>query len=295
MYRNVYLMRFLSLVFTSLLVFTTSAAYAGWIKFSLPDPRDVIPELDGLLDGDICAATPGCSAVDYNVRSCIISFDENACATSILLPNFIDDCKKTGGLVSTIYENLVEQKLTDVVELHGLYGDVVEIFEVRLKSPGFAQFVRDNVDHYVVSRGFLSGEGKTSRTTIYYDNYNPPAELVMHELVHVWQYYKYGMTTLSESYCEETAENGALPTYRFTLDSNKSFYEYGREQQGEIIEEFYRIVLAGELLFCDSEDNFLNCASYSNVNDMKDDFVAVIGNTPVEMVSWLIPVLSLLN
>lgn len=283
------------IVLTLAIYFIPLNSRAGLVDFLFPDPRDVIPGLDGLLDGDLCAATPGCSAIDFSVKSCALEFDRDSCVTAVLLPNFIEDCKLVGGMVTTLFEGGIEQNLGDVVEKNDLYDVITELFELRMKTPGFSQYVRDHVTHYKSNFTALPGSGKTTRNTIYYDSDNPSREVIIHELVHVWQFYKKGMSSLATAYCDEFAREAESPTYRFILDHSAYFTDYGIEQQAEIVEEYFRIIVDDSHDFCDSEDNFINCNAYTDRAVLKHDFESVIGTIEIDIASWLVPVLYLLN
>ena len=282
---------FRMLFFAACLMAFSGISHAGLFDVIFPDPRDVVPGVEELLEGDVCGATPGCTAIDFHIRSCLIDYDRDSCATSIVLPNFIEDCKLAGGLIHTVYEAAVDRDLGDVVDQNNMYFYVEAIFDVGMSTPGFANYVRNNVNHYKINNSLLPGGGRATRNNIYYDSSNPSRELIIHELVHVWQYYTQGQTDLAEGICEDIAREQELPRYEFVLNPSKSFLDYGIEQQAEIVENYHRIVHNGGTI-CDSEGNFLNCQSYlGNSARLIDDFEQILGTAvlTIHTIDYLMP------
>jgi hypothetical protein len=69
--------------------------------------------------------------------------------------------------------------------------------------------------------------------------------LILHETVHMWQYQKFGWIYAIGSLWDQlkgfikTGSRGAA--YRYALDENKKFSDYGFEQQAQMIQDYWLI------------------------------------------------------
>jgi hypothetical protein len=303
-----------STIFFLLLSFTSSsnAGLFGKLKLRhlLPgiDKIESVPGVSAIISGDLCGADPICNNTRATIKNCIVDANDNACATTLLLPNFNTDCKLVGGLLAQWADYKSDWEFGDLARDRNLDAAIAEIFEVRLKSPGFVKYVHENV-HYYYSRGVISNGGssagsdedfgKTSRQKIFFSSPNPSNSLIMHELVHVWQYYYHGAYKFENEFCDNVAQNGEIPTYEFIMDPARKFLSYGPEQQGEIVQTYYQIKYDSETT-CNGGNlgYILNCSSApynGNTNLVRADLEKIIGTVPSNVITWLIPVLSLLN
>jgi hypothetical protein len=69
-------------------------------------------------------------------------------------------------------------------------------------------------------------------------------QMLIHELVHVWQYQKYGSVYIRHALTEHKSiadpyDFGGLDALYFDMVKGKKLNEYGIEQQAEIIETYY--------------------------------------------------------
>jgi hypothetical protein len=72
------------------------------------------------------------------------------------------------------------------------------------------------------------------------------AQTLIHELTHVWQYQHGGTGYISVSLVQQIEGAVARGTrdaaYRYTITPGSSFFEYGPEQQGMIVENYFAMV-----------------------------------------------------
>ncbi len=269
---------------------------AGWLsklKHFLPPTPGI--DIEAALDGDICGGNIACSGPRSIYNNCIKNEDDSACATSIIAPNFNSDCRRVGNAYSTFAYVLVNEHYEDLVTSNNLDAAIKDIFEVRLNSPGFLSYVHSHVN-YFQSTG-ITNAGKTTYTDIYFQA-RPSKSLIIHELFHVFQYYKNTVYSFETSFCDDVANKGRLYlTYFYTLDPNLNLFTFGPEQQAEIVQTYYRIKYEGKRN-CDSDgvvDFFQNCSNYANRFDLaQNDFETII-RPKSKVTDWLIPVLGILN
>ena len=148
------------------------------------------------------------------------------------------------------------------------YLEIERIFDVILDTPGFTDYVKNNVKHFqsdAIDSGF---RGLAIMNNIYYRDANPEFDLVVHELVHVWQYYRQVRETrfaATTEYCENVFENLVFvdsreTTRAFTLDINRNFTSYRFEQEAEIVESYVLLNTGASR----NNSNFLNSNSFNS-------------------------------
>ena len=69
--------------------------------------------------------------------------------------------------------------------------------------------------------------------------------LLIHELIHVWQYERIGAVyiprALRAQFSEEGYNYGGVKQLRYALEQGRSFWDFNLEQQGDIVADYYRI------------------------------------------------------
>jgi hypothetical protein len=99
-----------------------------------------------------------------------------------------------------------------------------------------------------IDRNAKIGTGSYARAYVSFNTVNYRKQISMqtliHELVHVWQYQKYGSVYIRHALTEHKSianpyDFGGLDALYFDMVKGKKLNEYGIEQQAEIIETYY--------------------------------------------------------
>ncbi|MGL1886630.1 MAG: hypothetical protein OCD76_08960 [Reichenbachiella sp.] len=251
------------------------------------------PGVEDIQDGDICGALVGCDEAQEFLEDCLLDYDKNKCATAIVTPTHSRDCRYLGKAINDDLDEFrdfgVRRELPDLLEQNGLYDNLALIYEIYLETPGFVEYVRNNVRHRRLDRDGASQSAKAHLKNIYYNNDDPDNDLIMHEMHHVWQFMAWGKKNMVNNYCDEFSISQIKPGYPFKLDDGKKFLDYGNEQQAEIIGEFQRLILAGApdaegtIEIPCGNTNFLNCEDYTPItittqNALRNDFYKLFDN-----------------
>lgn len=258
------------------LLFSPSVFALNFGLDDVVDPLDLadhLPGLNGIVDGVICGLEMECNPAQEIVEQCILGFNARACATAIHHPNFRFDCHLIGELAENYLDFGVSGGLGDLVGERGLYDEIKAIYDVGLNTPGFSDFVRNRVKHVWFKYSLGDSAARADGTTIYYRKpENIPAgktgkeqisnALIMHEIFHMWQFYREGMRRFTNTYCDEVIREYSLPTYNFNLDTKRNVFEYGVEQQAAILEMYYLIKYKGETN-CNNLQDFTNCSDFN--------------------------------
>ncbi len=265
----------------------------GWIHLSAGDFGDIFKKVvipigvDAVVDGKVCGELLDCDDPLEAIKDCLLDFDKEQCATALIDPNNNANCRiVANAIVSGAREYRdygTKYEFPDLLEQHNLYDEIYLIYEVYLQTPGFVEYVKNNVRHRRLDRDVTDSErARAYGHEIFYRIDNPTPLLIMHEMHHIWQFAAMGKKNMVENYCDEMSIYQMKPSYEFTLDPNKKFHHYGIEQQAEIIEEFYRTILAGDVVDTCANPNFLNCDDYTTPNllspDLFDDFLNIFDN-----------------
>lgn len=71
-----------------------------------------------------------------------------------------------------------------------------------------------------------------------------PNDIFVHELVHIWQYQKFGAVYIYKAWkaqiSKEGYKYGSASGLALARESSKHFYEFNFEQQAEIVQDYYR-------------------------------------------------------
>jgi len=116
--------------------------------------------------------------------------------------------------------------------LREVYGDSIDYDRVRINKDGFITGMMDR-------QGIVTGNTVNVSGDIYYDDFSTASvdmqAFLVHEVGHVWQYQNVSSLTTVKAALEHL---GSDP-YKYSLDG-RSFNQYGFEQQGAILSDFYR-------------------------------------------------------
>ena len=225
-----------------------------------------------------CPSVTGSSSLScstaMNVVSACLKSNSSACAQAhtdaAIAATFGPTCSAYAIYQSGVLETTYETRLYNLIDT-ALDTEIKNIFGTFLGDSTFDDYVRGTVAYYKTSNAALDAtvttnsvfRAKTTPGKIFFNNVNPPKDLIIHELVHVWQYRKRGVQGLTAATCSDIFNLGSPDKqYKFTLTSGKKFSEYGVEQQAEIVQTYYNYknnLITG----CASGGNFENCSSYS--------------------------------
>jgi len=71
-----------------------------------------------------------------------------------------------------------------------------------------------------------------------------PNDIFIHELVHIWQYQKFGAVYIYKSWKAQLSKEGynygSMKGLNLAFKSSKMFHEFNFEQQAEIIQDYYK-------------------------------------------------------
>lgn len=74
-----------------------------------------------------------------------------------------------------------------------------------------------------------------------------PDPLLVHELVHVWQYHQLGIVyiprALAAQYSQEGYNYGGVEALRTALANGKNLLDFNYEQQADLIEDYFRLLI----------------------------------------------------
>lgn len=229
------------------------------------------------------------SCMTGNASACTQAHNDVAIAT-IFGPTCATYSIYQNGVLENSYETRIYNLVDDTLD-----AEISYVFGTLLGDVNFGNYVRGTVAYYKTSDAALNAtltpksgaRAKTIPGKIFFNIMNPPKDLIMHELTHIWQYRNRGVQGLTSDGCNDFFKSpGSIgdpdAQYKFTLESGKKFGAYGVEQQAQIVQTYYSYkygVMAG----CPSGGLFQNCASYSNDVDrifaLKNTISGVSGST----------------
>jgi hypothetical protein len=102
--------------------------------------------------------------------------------------------------------------------------------------------------------GAVGGYARTAGNTIYFPTGGSRnMAFIVHELTHVWQYQTTGWTyapkaiwaQISEGYNYTESGKTAAQSLRDARVAGKTLYDYNKEQQGDILSDYYRRLQQG--------------------------------------------------
>lgn len=112
-----------------------------------------------------------------------------------------------------------------------VYGDSINLNKVRIDER--AHFGPRQYRLCYVSFNIINSWGKMSD------------ELLIHELIHVWQYQHFGAAYIPRAlWAQGTTEGynyGGLESLKVAKANGKKFWEFNYEQQGDIIADYFRL------------------------------------------------------
>ena len=203
---------------------------------------------------------------------CSTDLFTDGCVEDVIKKIIYGSCAQIGIAIGEI-SNLEARRIEDPIS-ERLYEEIEIIFDGILSTPGFAEYVRNNVRHYQSDKvSFPFGHvGKTILNDIYYESDTPSESLIIHELVHVWQFYSQiskSRFAHSEQVCQEFIENPSSATdYDFTLKVDKRFKTYPIEHQAEIVANYYNLKIDRKVLPTFSNDHSFS-GRYAQLNALK--------------------------
>lgn len=112
--------------------------------------------------------------------------------------------------------------------LRSIYGSSVDLDKIRIKSSGPLTWT---------DRGAVTGNIITLSPAQYSDETRKwDQSVLVHEVCHVWQYQHFGLGYIPGSLWEQLTDSDA---YHVDHDPEKSFRDYGIEEQCMIAENYY--------------------------------------------------------
>ncbi|MEM1328751.1 MAG: hypothetical protein AAGI23_22535 [Bacteroidota bacterium] len=112
-----------------------------------------------------------------------------------------------------------------------VYGDSIDLDKVRIDEG--AKFGPKQYNLCYVSFNIINSWGKMSD------------ELLIHELIHIWQYQHFGAAYIPRAlWAQRTQEGydyGGLEALLSAKASGKHFWDFNYEQQGDIIQDYFRL------------------------------------------------------
>ncbi|MFN4079873.1 MAG: hypothetical protein ACK4NS_03140 [Saprospiraceae bacterium] len=179
--------------------------------------------------------------------------------TSPVLDVFINTFSDTEGSLRGRRLTSREEALTRTV-----FGNSIDYTRVRILLTGLApattpgNTIRLPADFSLVdARGPIDPE--TGELPLHQAN----AQLLIHEMTHVWQFQHQGPGYITRSLGQQLAATISRGSrnfaYAYTLSGRDSFFDFGPEQQAHIVENYYAMLRDQELLNNRSPANY-----YSN-------------------------------
>ena len=224
-----------------------------------------------------CPSVTGSSSLTcdtaMNVVSSCLKGNTNSCTQAhvdaAIAITFGQMCSTYTIYQSGLLESSYETRLYNMVD-SALDNEIRAIFGGFLGDTSFDDYVRGTVAFYKTSNTAMdvtvtpnsTYRGKTTPGKIFFNTTNPPKDLIIHELVHIWQYRNRGVQAQTAAACADVFNLGLLDQYKFSLVPGKKFSDYGVEQQAQIVQNYY-LYKNGMKAGC-SADDFQNCSSYSN-------------------------------
>ena len=72
-----------------------------------------------------------------------------------------------------------------------------------------------------------------------------PKDILIHELVHIWQYQKLGSIYIAEALAAQRSEAGydygGVTALKNALENKKTLLNFNFEQQGDIVQDYFRL------------------------------------------------------
>jgi hypothetical protein len=72
------------------------------------------------------------------------------------------------------------------------------------------------------------------------------ADILLHELTHIWQYQRLGSIYIAEALAAQRSQAGynygGITALRHALNENKTLQDFNFEQQGDIVQDYYLIL-----------------------------------------------------
>lgn len=137
-------------------------------------------------------------------------------------------------LVSTSIHKLSEE---DRYQAQTYFGQSIDLHQVMI-YPTMSKWIRKRAHAYV-----------TFNTINYYRHISTP--ILMHELVHIWQYQRFGsmyiFRALSAQRSKDGYDYGGVEALYLDMMNQKQFWDFNFEQQGSIVEDYARVLLAPQL------------------------------------------------
>ncbi len=144
-------------------------------------------------------------------------------------------------LISKIYEGLSNRLKSNIRKLsdweYGLaqsvFGDAIDLDSVRIDERAYFGPKQSGICY--VSFNTINSWGSMSDS------------LLVHELVHVWQYQRFGAVYIPRAlWAQRTKEGynyGGVSALKKAIVNKKKFWEFNYEQQGDIVADYYRILM----------------------------------------------------
>ncbi len=144
-------------------------------------------------------------------------------------------------LVSKIYERLSNRIKSSTRKLNdweyglaqSVFGDAIELNRVHIDERAYFGPKQSGICY--VSFNTINSWGSMSDS------------LLVHELVHVWQYQHFGAVYIPRAlWAQRTKEGynyGGVTALKKAIVEGKKFWEFNYEQQGDIVADYYRILI----------------------------------------------------
>ncbi len=118
-------------------------------------------------------------------------------------------------LAKTVFADSIHYSLVTI--------DEKAVFGIKIKP-----LAKAYVSYHVINAGAIMANG-----------------LLIHELVHVWQYERFGSAYTLKAYLAQKSEMqynyGGVNALRKAIEDQKKFLDFNFEQQGDLVQDYYRI------------------------------------------------------
>ena len=119
-----------------------------------------------------------------------------------------------------------------------IFGDKIDYSKVRIYTSG-------SISRYLCREDI---PGLTLYNSIFFPSDDFSDSLLIHELVHVWQFNKRRLDLIGAGLTHFIADKigKTLELYKYDLYAKKPFQDYGFEEQAQILQDVYRVVYEGK-------------------------------------------------
>lgn len=127
----------------------------------------------------------------------------------------------------------------EVFEASSVFGSSIDFSMVRIDTHSLMVFIAKKLMGYTKGREF------TTFHTINGEEGNIEIDTLIHELTHVWQYQQVGAIYMPQAiHAQGTAAGynyGGISGLQAAKDAGKGIRSFNREQQAQIVQDYYRI------------------------------------------------------